>query len=275
VVIEGLENVFRIGDAIYSGSSPEGDAAFNSLKNLGVKTILSVDGSKPDVEGAHKAGMRYVHIPVGYDAIPREQALEIAKALRTLPGPFYIHCHHGKHRGPAAAAIALMCSEETCSASKALEVMKSAGTDARYKGLFRSVEEFARPNAEELAKVSDSLPEVAKTDDLTQAMVAVDHHWENLKAAKAAGWKTPPNHPDVEPAHEALQLLEAYREMGRMPDVAKRPEDFRQHLQKAESAADALEKALRGSSNDYAKAEAFRSAGESCGQCHAKYRDGS
>ncbi len=275
VVAEGLENVFRIGDALYSGSSPEGKAGFDSLKNLGIKTILSVDGSKPDVEGAHTAGMRYVHIPVGYDAIPREQALEIAMALHTLPGPFYIHCHHGKHRGPAAAAVALMCSDEACSASKALEVMKSAGTDARYTGLFRSVEEFKRPTAEELAKAPESLPEVAKTDDLVQAMVTIDHHWDNVKAVKAAGWKTPPDHPDVEPAHEALQLLEAYREVARMPDVAQRPEDFRQYLQKAESAADALEKALRETSDETAKAKAFRVAGESCSQCHAKYRDGS
>jgi len=272
---DGIENVFRISDSIYSGSAPEGPAAFQSLKNLGVATIISVDGSKPDIESAHKAGLRYVHIPVGYDGIPREQSLKIAKALHTLPGQFYIHCHHGKHRGPAAAAIALMCTDTTCSVTKALDVMKAAGTDERYKGLFRSVEEFSRPRAEELAKIPDALPEAAKTDDLTQAMVSVDQRWDILKAVKAAGWKSPPDHPDVEPAHEALQVLEAFREIERMPDVAKRPEDFRQHLQETVAAADALEKALRENSGDAAKAEAFRLAGESCTRCHAKYRDGS
>ena len=29
----------------------------------------------------------------------------LARAARTLPGPIFVHCHHGMHRGPAAAAV--------------------------------------------------------------------------------------------------------------------------------------------------------------------------
>ncbi|MBX7256600.1 MAG: hypothetical protein K1Y02_09585 [Candidatus Hydrogenedentes bacterium] len=270
---EGIENVFRIGESLYSGSAPDSGAAFESLKRLGIKTVISVDGSKPDVDAAHKAGLRYVHIPFGYDGISRERALEIAKALQSYPGPFYIHCHHGKHRGPAAAAIALMCTDGSCSTARALEVMKAAGTDPRYKGLFRSVEEFARPSSDDLQKVAETLPEVAQTDDLTQAMVEIDRHWDNLKAAKAAGWKTPPDHPDIDPAHEALQVVELYREIGRMQAVSKRPEDFRQILKEAENRASGLEKVLREKYVPAAIAATFSVAGESCTECHTKYRD--
>src|SRR5690348_5650109 len=56
----GLHNVYRITEKLYSGSSPDGDEGFRSLAKLGVKTIISVDGMKPDVEAAHKHGMRYV-----------------------------------------------------------------------------------------------------------------------------------------------------------------------------------------------------------------------
>src|SRR5947209_1446199 len=76
----GLNNVYRLTDQLFSGSSPEGDEGFRSLRKLGVKTVLSVDGAKPDVARAHAYGLRYVHLPVGYDGISREQALRIARA---------------------------------------------------------------------------------------------------------------------------------------------------------------------------------------------------
>src|SRR5579883_2265955 len=59
---DGLHNVYRITDKLFSGSSPEGDEGFRSLKELGVRTVISVDGSRPDVERARKFGLRYIHI---------------------------------------------------------------------------------------------------------------------------------------------------------------------------------------------------------------------
>src|SRR5262249_8715591 len=132
----GLHNVYRLSDSIYSGSSPEGDVGFASLRKLGIKTVISVDGARPDIERARKCELRYVHIPVGYNGIPRPTSLQIAKAVREAEGPFYIHCHHGKHRGPTAAAVALLCADDKCGIEDALAVLKSADTDPRYKGLF-------------------------------------------------------------------------------------------------------------------------------------------
>lgn len=53
-----------------------------------------------------KFGLRYVHLPHGYDGVPADRTKELAKAVRELEGPIFIHCHHGKHRSPAAAAVA-------------------------------------------------------------------------------------------------------------------------------------------------------------------------
>src|SRR5262245_14950937 len=50
----GLHNVYRITDKLFSGSSPEGDEGFRSLQELGIKTVISVDGARPDVGSAHK-----------------------------------------------------------------------------------------------------------------------------------------------------------------------------------------------------------------------------
>jgi protein tyrosine phosphatase (PTP) superfamily phosphohydrolase (DUF442 family) len=273
----GLHNVFRITDTLYSGNGPAGDKSFESLRKLGVKTIISVDAAQPDVERARKNGMRYVHIPVGYGGVPEAQALQIAKAVRELPGPFYVHCHHGKHRGPTSAAIARLCLDERCSTEAALDVLRQAGTDPRYKGLFRSVEEFRRPSAEDLAGLPKDLPEAVRPAGLVAAMVAIDQHWDNLKKAREAGWKQPPDHPDVDPPHEARQLVEAYEALLKQPPVARKPVDFRQWLTDGHAGARGLEEALRQGKEeavDAAAAEkAYRTAGAACTQCHAKYRD--
>src|SRR5690349_14345952 len=85
----GLHNAFRLSDRLYSGSSPDGDAGFAELRRLGIKTVLTVDGSRPDVDAAHRHGLRYVHLPFGYDGIPRARLVELVKAARDLPGPIY------------------------------------------------------------------------------------------------------------------------------------------------------------------------------------------
>jgi hypothetical protein len=274
---EGLHNVYRITDKLLSGSGPEGEEGFRSLQRLGVRTVISVDGSRPDVEIARRYDLRYVHLPIGYDGMSRRRALELARAVHDLPGLVYIHCHHGQHRGPAAAAVVHLCLDETCTVEQALAEMRRAGTDPRYTGLYSLPKELARPTARELDRVAADYPEVAAVSGLTQLMATIDFRWEHLKQVRAAGWKPPPRHPDLDPPHEALQLLEQFREARRLPQVKERPADFQHQLAAAEEAAAALESALRqgkqGTRTIPATVEAFRKIGASCADCHARYRD--
>jgi protein tyrosine phosphatase (PTP) superfamily phosphohydrolase (DUF442 family) len=271
VDVEGLENVYRLSDRLYSGGGPEGDAGFAALQALGVKTVISVDGAAPDVAKAERFGMRYVHVPVGYDGIPREKAWHIARAARDLPGPVYVHCHHGKHRGPAAAACVLLALDPSFTRDDAAAWLTQAGTDPRYKGLFELPRTLPRPSAADLDELPADFPSVVEVPDLTRLMVAIDARWDHLKATKAAGWMAPPAHPDIDPPHEALQLLELYREAGRMPDVTRRGAEFVSLLRESEEAAGELEKALRG--NTIAAQAAFERTQALCARCHAKYRD--
>jgi protein tyrosine phosphatase (PTP) superfamily phosphohydrolase (DUF442 family) len=274
----GLHNVYRLTERLYSGSSPEGDAGFASLRKLGVRTVISVDGARPDVERARKHGLRYVHLPIGYDGVPEAQALRIARAVRDLPGPVYLHCHHGKHRGPAAAAVAHLCLDGRCGVETAVEEMRRAGTDPRYTGLYAAPGQIRRPTREVLDRVPADFPEVAEVAALAQAMVAVDERWDRLQQVRAAGWKVPPDHPDIDPPHEALQLQEQYREAARLPQVEARPADFRRRLAEAEGGAAELERVLRqgrekGTVDGAAAEAAFRRSAAGCVECHGRYRD--
>jgi len=95
---KGIENLFRLSPRLFSGGQPEGEKGFETLKRLSIRTVISVDGSQPDVETARRLGLRYVHLPVGYDGIPRDQTIKMVEAIRELPGPVFVHCHHGMQR---------------------------------------------------------------------------------------------------------------------------------------------------------------------------------
>jgi protein tyrosine phosphatase (PTP) superfamily phosphohydrolase (DUF442 family) len=272
----GLHNVFRLTDRLFSGSSPDGEEGFRSLARLGIKTIISVDGARPDVALARKYGLQYVHLPVGYDGIPREQALRITRAVRDLPEPVYIHCHHGQHRGPAAAAVARLFLDDRCPVEVAQAILRRAGTDPAYQGLYAAPKQLQRPSPGELNRVPADFPEVTRVGALAEIMVTVDQRWDNLKQARAAGWKSPPGHPDVDPAHECLLLTEQFREAARLPEVRRRPDSFQRCLSDAEEAAASLGRILRqgpGGAETPAIKIAFQRAAKTCVNCHAQFRD--
>jgi len=270
----GLPNAFRLSERIYSGASPEGDAGFAALQQLGVRTIISVDGANPDVDAAHRHGLRYVHLPVGYDGIPRERALQLARAVRDLPGPVYVHCHHGKHRGPTAAAAIMLCLEESFTADAAEAWLKQAGTDPHYKGLIGLPRTLQRPAPEELDNVSADFPEVAPVGPLAERMVQIDERWGHLQALRDAGWQVPAGHADLDAPHEALQLVEQFREVARLENLKQRPPEFRALLDEATTRAEAFERCLRQPTLDGDAVEAaFRASASTCARCHERFRD--
>ena len=267
-----IHNLFRATTNVFSGNSPEGDAAFAEIAKLGVKTILSVDGSKPDAETARKHGLRYIHLPIGYNRIPTNRVAELVKAAQSAAGPIYVHCHHGKHRGPAAVAV--IC-EATAgwTTNQAVTWLHEAGTAADYAGLYRSALEFRLPEAAALARIV-GLPEVAKTSSLVEAMVAIDEEMERLKAAQKENWKSIPNQPDLTPARAATMLWEHFRELARMDDTAKLPADYRSKLAEAEKAAVQIQQLLRDArSQRLVRDTAFQILSKTCVSCHKPYRN--
>jgi hypothetical protein len=213
-------------------------------------------------------------LPVGYDGISRDRALQLARAVRELPGPVYIHCHHGQHRGRAAAAAVRLCLDDRCRVEEMEAFLKTAGTDARYTGLVGLPRSLARPTAAELDRASADFPEAATVSDLARLMVVIDARLDNLKRVKAAGWATPNDHPDIDPPHEAVQLIELYREAGRLGGATARGPEFLKRLADAETAASDLERALRAVPIDGKRAESvFANSATACTACHAQFRD--
>lgn len=278
LAVEHLPNAYQVHAKVISGGLPEGDAAFEELKSLGVKTIITVDGAKPDVETAKKFGMRYVHLPHGYDGVPEDRVKELAKAVRDLDGPIYIHCHHGMHRSPAAAAVACV-SAGLIAPEAAKTILETAGTNPRYRGLYQSAE-AARPlDGKLLDELKADFPETAPIPPMAEAMIAIEHTRDHLTAFAKNGWERLAKHPDLDPAHEALLLREYFTELMRTDAARSESEGFQKLLAEGEAAAQSLEDAVRAWQADQTpelatKATAALDAvNKNCGACHQTYRD--
>jgi hypothetical protein len=274
-----LPNPIRVHEKVISGGLPESDAAFAELAALGVKTIISVDGAKPDVALAKKHGLRYVHLPHGYDGVPDDKALLLAKAVHDLPGQIYIHCHHGHHRSPAAAAVACI-DAGLIPVSDGPKILEVAETSPNYRGLFESTKNSRPRTKEELAKVPADFPEIAKLPPMAQAMVQVEHAHDHLKALQANKWQKLESQPALVPAHEALLLREHFTELLRTAEVKKQPEGFQKLMAESETAGHELEAALLAWEKQGRTGEppakvtaALARVTKSCKDCHVKYRD--
>ena len=275
----GIENLYRLGPQLLSGGQPEGEAAFEALKKLGVKTVISVDGAPPDVAMARRFGLRYVHLPIGYDGVPREQAIRLIAATRGLPGPIFVHCHHGKHRGPAAAAVCAIATEDWDPAT-AHSWMERAGTDPRYSGLFASVDGFRVPSRSELESFTpESLPEAVEPPGLVETMIEVDATWDRLQKSRKEGFPAPANPNDAGPAREARLLSEHFREAARLVEAKSRGTVFLASMTAAANETADLEADLQAfqSSRDPASRERLDGRmtrlAKSCVDCHARFRD--
>jgi protein tyrosine phosphatase (PTP) superfamily phosphohydrolase (DUF442 family) len=263
----GLHNLMQVTSRLFSGSEPHGEEGIASLQKLGVKTIVSVDGAKPQVELARQYGMRYVHIPIGYDGVPEEAGQMLARLVREVEGPFYVHCHHGKHRGPAAAAVACIAASDM-SNKEAREILVRAGTSKDYAGLWRDVASYSPPPAD--AELPD-LVEVAEVESFTAAMAQVDRAFDNLKLCRDAKWTVPADHPDIVPAQESLLLQEGLHEAGRTAGEDY-DEQFKRWLADSEALAIELRSALVAEDKELATERALLIE-QSCKQCHTRYRD--
>ena len=245
VALDGVPRAFRLSGSLYCGAQPEGDAGFRALAAAGVRTVLSVDGLPPDAAAAMRHGLRTVHVPLGYDGIAPKQRAMLARVLDELPGPVFVHCHHGRHRGPAAAAVV---AHGQWSAAEVRRWLQQAGTGAEYRGLHRDA----------VAAVPDAGPvswrESVPPPPLVRVMGELDAHLD----AAAAGDR-----------RAATLLREDYRELARR--TADRDEDFRTLLAAAERHAGELERSF---GDEAATADRLALVRRDCVRCHRSHRNG-
>jgi hypothetical protein len=268
--LAGIENAYQLGPRLWSGGEPHGNAAFAALAAAGVRTVVSVDGARPDIEAAHRHGLQYVHIPIGYDGVPPQASAALASLAVPRTHGIFVHCHHGKHRGPTAAALVARATG-VWDASTAEAWLKLAGTSPDYPGLYRSVREFQMPDAPAVLTAAQSLKPIVAPKGIVDSMVQIDGLAEALTDMRVAGWKPIPAAPDETPVQVARLLLEQFREGLRLHLGPSEPAFF-EAMKNSESAAAELESALRKSDKPASDA-AWKRIQDSCTSCHRQWRN--
>jgi protein tyrosine phosphatase (PTP) superfamily phosphohydrolase (DUF442 family) len=276
---DGLENLWALplpgGQRLYCGAQPEGDAGFRSLHLLGVRTVISVDGARPDLETARKFGLRYVHLPIGYDGVPPERLRQMVEAIRSLQGPFYVHCHHGKHRGPASAVCIWRQMNSRITPERGRDAMREMGTHPKYAGLYRSVELVVPDLMTGPAKPAN-FPEISAISPLARQMVGIDQNWEQLQAAA----REAPSTEDSEIRFDELwvDLAEQFRESARLMESeqydAEQSRSLRNMLKETADAMEHAESIKQTASRADDLRLRVNLLESRCALCHENFRDG-
>lgn len=268
----GLHNVFVLSPTIISGSEPNGRAAFEALRDMGVKTILSVDGKTPEAALAAQFGMRYVHSPIRYKGIDEDEIQRIAKTFHELEPPFFVHCFHGKHRGPAAAAVGRVVLDGVERERALAEMRQWCGTSSQYSGLYTTIARTEFPSAAQSAAFDWDFPQARPMQGFRQSMVEIPRLHDNIEVLSEMDWELDPEHPDIEPLNEAQTLLSVFRQANELEEVQQRPAKFQRLMAESVSHSERLVEALK----QFDKMEAFdafESLQARCTSCHRAYRN--
>jgi len=150
----------EIRPGLARGGEPD-EAALQYLRDRGYKTIVSFLADPDESTFVVEQGMKYVHIPIrsGPFSCPTPSDDQVRQFLSvatdTTLYPMFIHCHAGKDRTGAMAAIYRM---ETCgwTNDEAVEEMKAFGFAGRYKKLFNFVQSYKPVAAATAANVTET-----------------------------------------------------------------------------------------------------------------------
>ena len=277
----GLHNVYRLSDRIISGSEPVDEEALSQLAAWGVKTVISVDGKVPDLEGAQRSGLDYVHIPIRYSGIDDDQIAQIAKSFRELEGPFYVHCYHGKHRGPAAAAIGRVALDGLTRDRAIAEMRQWCSTASKYEALYSSVAVSDIPSAEETRAYAFDFAPAKAFGGFREVMVEMTRCWDEVKLAEKNGWAPDPNHPDVDALQSATQVQQFLLRCQEHDTPGADNADFQESMADCQDGiAKIVELLTDCRTSDMSVGDvslqledAYNLVSESCLTCHAVYRN--
>ena len=275
VSLPGLSNVVRYPGDLLSGGHPVGTSSFELLRRLGVRTIISEDGAVPNIKDARAAGLKYIHLPIGYNRIDPARALELARACRDAKsrGGVYMHCHQGRHRSAAAAAVAAVLLGWG-RLDDVMERMKVSGASPHYAGLYQSVSSATEVSQEAIDGIPPDFPEVSQPESLTHIMVEMNAVIEHLELIESNSWSTPEAHPDLVPAAEAGHLVDLYRSVLDVDGEDAWASDWEALRQSGEKAAKQLEDMLLGEASASASISAqMRLVHDNCLACHRQFRD--
>jgi tyrosine-protein phosphatase SIW14 len=144
--LPGLKNVGKVAPGIYRGALPEPEG-YNTLKEMGIKTVLDLRAGEDEKEPVEKAGMKSIEIPISFiTKMSDEEAKKVLAVITATENhPIFIHCRQGQDRTGVVVALYRM-EIEGWSNAEAEEEMESFGFNGIWICLKNFVREYKRTN---------------------------------------------------------------------------------------------------------------------------------
>jgi len=108
--LPGLKNVGKIEDGLYRGAQPDNPEGYETLRKMGIKTVLNLRAYHGEREAVESHGMTSIEIPMNMLKTPKTEDVEAALRAMSDPAlrPLYVHCALGEDRtGVVVAAYRL------------------------------------------------------------------------------------------------------------------------------------------------------------------------
>jgi len=104
--LPGLVNAAKVNENLYRGAAPDREG-LQSLKKLGIKTIVDFRETSEYSEEAHSLGFKYFRLPFGQTHPPSAEMIERFFSIITAPDntPVFVHCRAGQDRTGAMIAL--------------------------------------------------------------------------------------------------------------------------------------------------------------------------
>lgn len=103
-----IRNFGQMDERFFRGAQPLPED-YQSLKDLGVKTVIDLRNDPTDYEKAavEALGMKYVSIPMSGWQYPKERQIQefLRVANDSETGKFFVHCKAGIHRTGVVGAV--------------------------------------------------------------------------------------------------------------------------------------------------------------------------
>lgn len=146
--VPGLENLAQLAPGIYRGAQPDAEG-LQSLRKLGVKTVINLRTLHSERREVDAAGMTPVEIPMAADVFgsrpPSQEDVRrfFEVVLDPAKRPVYFHCAHGKDRTGTMAAL-YRIGVDGWTPEEAIEEMRSFGYHEIYRDLIDFVRAYRR-----------------------------------------------------------------------------------------------------------------------------------
>ena len=131
LAIAGVSNAGKVNDSLFRGAQPKPEG-FAELQKLGITLVVNLRSEHREVEWERKQveslGLRYVNIPIGGFATPKEeQVAQFLTLFRQSAGQkIFVHCHYGEDRTGVMIATYRIAAQKW-SADQAVQEMHSFG----------------------------------------------------------------------------------------------------------------------------------------------------